>query len=216
MPIQHTVEQGECLFTIAKKYGFEDWHSIYDDALNAEFRKIRPNPNIIYPGDVLNVPDKKSKTIGAPTGKTHYFEVNQQVCWLRILIKDEEGEPLANKKYRLSIDGDISQAVIPQTGLIQKQIPADAALGELEVWTEDETRAPDTWSLSLGHLDPIEMLSGIQARLNNLGYACGPVDGIDGPLTQHGVRAFQTGHSLKVDGIAGPKTQAALKKEYGC
>ena len=66
-----------------------------------------------------------------------------------------------------------------------------------------------------GTHEPREHFLGVQARLNNLGYDCGPVDGIDGPQTQAAVMAFQKNHNLEVDGIAGPQTQAALMSEYG-
>lgn len=50
----------------------------------------------------------------------------------------------------------------------------------------------------------------LQSRLNALGYSCGAVDGIFGNRTRDAVRAFQRGAGLDDDGIAGPKTLAAL------
>ncbi len=50
----------------------------------------------------------------------------------------------------------------------------------------------------------------IQRRLKALGFDPGPLDGIRGRLTIAAVRAFQRADGLVVDGIAGPKTQAAL------
>ena len=40
------------------------------------------------------------------------------------------------------------------------------------------------------------------------------IDGIDGPLTQAGVREFQEKFGLVVDGIAGPKTKAKLEEVH--
>ena len=53
-------------------------------------------------------------------------------------------------------------------------------------------------------------VKALQRRLISLGYAPGPVDGRYGPLTEHAVIAFQAAHGLRVDGIAGPLTLAAL------
>ena len=50
----------------------------------------------------------------------------------------------------------------------------------------------------------------LQSRLNALGYNCGAVDGIFGNRTRDAVRAFQRDAGLDDDGIAGPKTLAAL------
>ncbi len=53
-------------------------------------------------------------------------------------------------------------------------------------------------------------VKALQRRLNSLGYAPGPVDGRYGPLTDAAVMHFQVAHGLRVDGIAGPLTLAAL------
>lgn len=50
----------------------------------------------------------------------------------------------------------------------------------------------------------------IQTRLKNWGYYTGNVDGIFGYQTYMAVRYFQSKNGLKVDGIVGPQTLAAL------
>lgn len=50
----------------------------------------------------------------------------------------------------------------------------------------------------------------LQQRLAALRYDVGPVDGIFGSQTYHGVVAFQKVNNLARDGIVGPKTWAAL------
>jgi len=55
-----------------------------------------------------------------------------------------------------------------------------------------------------------EEVRQIQARLKKWGYYKGEVDGIYGPLTVQAVRYFQSKNGLVVDGIAGPKTLAAI------
>jgi peptidoglycan hydrolase-like protein with peptidoglycan-binding domain len=56
-----------------------------------------------------------------------------------------------------------------------------------------------------------DWLTGVQYRLNALGFGAGPVDGIMGPLTRKAVVAFQrTYPPLAVDGIPGPQTRARL------
>jgi N-acetylmuramoyl-L-alanine amidase len=42
--------------------------------------------------------------------------------------------------------------------------------------------------------------------LTAVGYDTGGVDGIFGPRTESGVRAFQRDYGLAVDGIVGPRT----------
>ena len=217
MPIEHIVQQGDCLASIAKQYGFADWNTIYNDGLNAAFRKLRPDPHVLLPGDRLYIPDKNLKSESCQTGMVHRFKLLRKQTRLRIVVRDIDGTPLGGKKYNLRVEDEVNEGVLPDNALLDKPIPADALEGELKVWIEDDfPDYPDTWTLKLGHLDPVESLAGVQARLNNLGYDCSPVDGINGPRTQAAVKAFQKDHGLEVDGIPGPKTQAALKGEHTC
>jgi len=50
----------------------------------------------------------------------------------------------------------------------------------------------------------------IQTKLKQWGYYSGSVDGIFGPNTEKAVRSFQQKNKLTVDGVAGPKTLAAM------
>lgn len=51
----------------------------------------------------------------------------------------------------------------------------------------------------------------LQGRLNGIGDSPGPIDGRYGPRTERAVERFQSAHGLRVDGIAGPITQATLR-----
>jgi len=51
----------------------------------------------------------------------------------------------------------------------------------------------------------------LQRHLDGAGYAPGPIDGRFGPRTEHAVERFQSTHGLRIDGIAGPVTLAALR-----
>lgn len=50
----------------------------------------------------------------------------------------------------------------------------------------------------------------VQRRLVEKGYAPGPLDGMDGPLTKEGIRQFQGDYGLEIDGLVGPITYHAL------
>lgn len=213
----YTVKQGDCLSSIAHTFGFADWRTIYNDPNNAEFRNVRPNPNVIYPGDIIYIPDKSVKNENRPTDKKHAFVVKLPKTWLRIVIRNGQQLPAVGCKYRLEIDSiPYPDSVLNGDGMLAVKIPADAKSGVLTVWFDDAASVGHTWSLQLGYLDPVEKMTGIQARLNNLGYSCGAVDGIIGPLTRASLRSFQEDHGLKVDGIPGPITQGKLKERHGC
>lgn len=61
-----------------------------------------------------------------------------------------------------------------------------------------------------------DWLTGVQYRLNALGFGAGAVDGLMGPITRKAVVAFQRAYPpLAVDGIPGPRTQAKLCEVCG-
>jgi Putative peptidoglycan binding domain/LysM domain len=212
----YTVEQGDCLSSIAKAFGFSNWRTIYDHANNADFRQLRPNANVIYPGDEIFIPDLSRREEQRPTDARHTFALKRPKTWLRLLIRDGTQSPAPGCKYQLQVDGiNHPDGVTDGNGMLIEEIPADAQSGLLTVWFDDEATHGHTWQILIGSLDPVDTMTGIQARLNNLGYTCGAVDGIIGPLTRSAVRSFQKDNHLTVDAIPGPITQAKLKELHG-
>jgi murein L,D-transpeptidase YcbB/YkuD len=55
----------------------------------------------------------------------------------------------------------------------------------------------------------------LQKALVSLGYSTGAADANYGAATAHAVSAFQTSNSLPADGVAGPKTLAAINTAIG-
>jgi N-acetylmuramoyl-L-alanine amidase len=218
MGSNHFVRQGECLASIAKAFGFSDYRAIYNHPNNAAFRQARPNPNLIFPGDELYIPDLEPENFNSATDMLHKFEVKVPKTLLRLIVLDEDGNPSSSAPFKLRLGSREVSGKTGSDGLIEQRIPAGLEHGTLEVQLRRKNgkTIAQRWVLKLGHLDPVQEPSGIQARLNNLGYDCGEVDGIIGPKTRAAVREFQKDNQLTVDGIAGPKTQAALKSAHGC
>ncbi len=217
MPIKHIISQGECLSSIAKNYGFDDWKVIYNYSENAGFKQKHPNPNIISPGEELNIPDLDGRGETGQTDKRHTFEIKDDKTLLRIIVKDMKDNPFGSKKYKLTL-----ASLPPLTGstggdgLIEQEIEASMESGKLEVFIHGENEPPTVWELLIGHLDPCIKKSGQQARLNNCGFESGSVDNIDGPITQGAVKRFQTKYTLKVDGVVGSETRPKIEEIHGC
>jgi N-acetylmuramoyl-L-alanine amidase len=216
MPVQYVVKQGDSVSSVASKFRIP-WKKIYYDAANAEFREKRPNPHVIYPGDQIFVPDREIMHQPRPTDKRHKFLLHQQKVMLRIAMLNADGDPLSGCPYKLELAGQEYSGSTAANGIIEQLIGPDAASGTLSLWLDDAAKgAALKWRLKINHLDPVEYLTGVQARLNNLGFNSGRVDGIAGPKTRGAVRLFQQDHGLDVDGIPGPITQGKLKDIYGC
>ena len=214
----HTVKKGDCLSSIAKQYGFRDYKVIYDDPNNKDFKKARPDPNVIYEGDELFIPDPKQSTkeVSVPTGQKHKFQVKLSKTLLRIVVKDEDEKPLAGKKYELALGDEIIKATTDGDGIVEQKIDPSITAGKLTVWIDDYDKgAHFHWDVSIGHLDPIETIEGVQARLNNLGFYCGKVDGVAGRLTAAALKGFQFAAGIKVTGKLDDDTKKKLLDAHG-
>ncbi|MBN1575053.1 MAG: LysM peptidoglycan-binding domain-containing protein [Chitinispirillaceae bacterium] len=69
----YTIKSGDTLSKIAAEAGLPKWQIIYNDPQNEPFRKKRPDPDLIYPGDTIWIPDPSKATTS--TGKKTVFVV---------------------------------------------------------------------------------------------------------------------------------------------
>jgi len=53
---QYVVVRGDNLSKIARRSGLKSWREVYFHPANAQFRNKRPNPNLIHPGDIVQLP----------------------------------------------------------------------------------------------------------------------------------------------------------------
>lgn len=214
----HTVVQGETLARIARQYKFGSAMNLYNHPANAEFRKLRPNPDLIFPGDEVTIPDVDTKPLTISTGRQHVFCLKRETEKLKLKLQNKRGKSLQDKKILLTLAGEKIEAIIGTDGVLEVDLPkGDEKEAILDVYMNPDSEEPThRFELQLGHLDPVETLSGVQARCNMLGFDCGVADGVMGAKTRTGVKAFQKANGLDVDGVPGPKTKAKLQEVYGC
>src|SRR5262245_45479795 len=58
MSTPYVVQEGDWGAKIANEHGFKTFGEIYNHPDNLSFRQKRPNPNKIFPGDIIMIPDK--------------------------------------------------------------------------------------------------------------------------------------------------------------
>jgi hypothetical protein len=208
MARQHVVKQGECLSTIARVYGFADYHPIWDDLQNAPLKAKRGNPDVLFPGDRLFIPDKGGREESADTGRRHRFAVQRARVRLELAIHFDS-EPVRAAAYTLRVGNQLFRGQTDAAGVLREEIDARTTYGRLRI--EDP---PLEWDLAIGHLDPATEVSGAQQRLNNLDHPCGEADGIPGPRTRAALRQFQSRHGLQVTGALDGPTRAALRNVH--
>jgi LysM repeat protein len=207
----HKVKPGDCLSSIAAAAGF-DYKQIWNHPDNAELKAKRKDPNVLYPGDVVVIPDKAEKTESCGDSARHQFRRKGVPEKLKLRLLDVAGEPRKNLKYELVLDSETLSGSTDGDGLLEAVIPPDAETAVLRiVGAEPE----EEYVLSLGELDPADEISGIQARLENLGYECGEIDGIYGPVTATALLAFQHDNKLEESGEVNQATIDKLKELHG-
>jgi hypothetical protein len=216
----HEIQQGEYLAKIAENYGFPDWKVIWDDPGNEDLRNNRQDPNVLYPGDKLYIPDFDDKIVSAATGNRHRFVLTRTQLKLKLVLADHDGKAIQSAGYTLKVGDQQLEGTTGSDGSLEELIPNDVEDGELTL-----TDLGITIPLKIGHLDPIlnrednsAIISGLQARLNNLGFYCGDVDGELGPMTTAALQAFQEKVMGREDADGNPDSDTLdkLLSEHGC
>jgi N-acetylmuramoyl-L-alanine amidase len=212
----YTVKQGDHLSSIASELGFSDYLIIWNDSHNAALKQKRLNPNVLYPGDVLYIPDRQFREETRSTDQHHKFVVHRPPIELRIVLEDLLEEPIANAQCDLLLEGEVLHVTTDGKGQIERPIRPDTHSAVLIIKDSQTPFNGEEISIRIGHLDPVEEVSGQIARLNNLGYFAGEASPGDPDKFRSAVEEFQCDHGLKVDGNCGLATQAKLKEVHGC
>jgi N-acetylmuramoyl-L-alanine amidase len=217
MTQQHTVAQGETLLRIARQYGYKTSTALYNHPSNAEFKALRPDPNLIFQGDIITIPAKKEKFMPLRASSINTFVVQNEKEYFRLQVSFEDGEDITGKRIVLNIGSQTIDTVLPSDGLIELELTSnDALTGSVDLYLKEGDSTPTkSFTVQVGTLDPVETLSGVQGRCNSLGFDCGTVDGVNGSKTIAGVKGFQQAQELQIDGIAGPATKSRLAHVYG-
>jgi len=208
--IKHVVRKGECMNKLAEQYGFA-WDTLWNDPHNGRLQQVRQDPNVLLVGDEVAIPEKRRKEEPGETERLHRFRRKGQPARLVLQFMDDD-EPKANAPYKLQIDGKWQQGTTDADGKIDIPLPNDAKRGLLQLEFEGRT---ESYRLKLSGLDPFNTISGAQARLKNLGYDVGDVDGeLDGP-TRAAIREFQAANELAETGELDEATCQKLKEQHG-
>src|SRR5205085_178684 len=200
----HVVTAGETLLALAAKNGLDSWQDIANAPENASIKDSLQDPGEIPTGINLFIPNRVLKQDPKGVDATHPFNVKRPKAWLRLAVKDAAGVALANKKYELSVDSNVTSGTVPADGVIERAVSVYASEGTLTVWLDDKNTA--VWSLRIGHMDPIENETGVAARLANLGFG--------GDDLSAAVRAFQERVGLEVTGTDDDALRDKLKAYY--
>ena len=208
----YLVKAGDCLSSISDDAGHL-WQTVWNHPSNAELKQTRDDPHVLLPGDRIFVPPIRERVEKASTDQKHTYIRKSNMTKLRIVVKDLD-EPLASQPYSLDVDGQMYKGTTDSAGKLEQAIPSGAQQGHLTVGEGDDALE---YEFDLGTMDPPDSITGIQARLGNLGYDAGPVDGIHGPKTTAAIEKFCGEHEIEPpdDGEVTQEFRDKLVEEHG-
>jgi hypothetical protein len=198
-----TVQLGDSIPSIAKQNGFF-WETIWNHGQNSALKSKRKDPNILFPGDQVFVPDLTLKQESRGTNAKHKFKLKGEQVRFKLQLM-MMGEPRKNEPYMLVVDGKPIQGTTDGEGKIDQIVPADAQGGTLIL-----KGGKEQYPVNIGHLNPADEISGVQQRLNNLGFQAGDEDGTMNDALKGALTAFQTKYKLPASGAIDGATKAKL------
>lgn len=203
MAVSVTVTDGDTLLSIAAKAGFSDWKFVWDQ--NPELKSKRKDPNLLVPGDVVQVPDPRFKEVDKPTNEVHKFQLKSLFSLVDIVLRNEYGFVLKSVDFELKFGEKLIEGKTDSAGRLCVALPPEAKEAVLTVHPiPTDPEISFSWALNIGHLNPIldkndqptNDIAGIQSRLVNLGFDLSVTGDLD-EKTVKAIKGFQryVGHS---------------------
>lgn len=202
--MNHTVEQGDCCASLGHKFGIP-WKKIWNDGRNAALKDLRKNPDVLFPGDEIFIPEIEPREESCSTEQLHKFVLKLEKVKLRLRLLEDD-KPRKNLKYKLKIGNQELEGTTDGDGKLEHDIspgPKSAIL------TTDEH---DVYDLNLGGLNPTDENTGVHQRLQNLGFL-----GIEksDETVEASVSEFKEKNGMEKNGTVDDATRNKLKEKHG-
>ena len=161
MTTRHEVRDGECIHSIAERYGFAP-DTLWDHPDNEELKEKRGDAAVLEPGDVVVVPERRARKESGATEQKHRFRRKGWPAHLKVQLVID-GEICKDEPYVLDVDGALSEGRTDGEGRVAIPIRPGARRGRVIVRDE-------TFDFGLGTLHPVDLDEGVRQRLENLGF----------------------------------------------
>jgi hypothetical protein len=185
----YIVRQGDYLTKIAHRFGLEA-AAVWSHSANADLRARRADPEQLYPGDVLQLPETSSSSLSVAAGGAVHARAHLPSVEIKLALRGRDGAPSANIGFELrgvSADLETGRSYVVRVGNMDPVNEAGGVLKRL---------------VHLGYLPFADV-----ARLDT-------TDGRD-ELTC-AVRRFQGDAGLETSGEIDDVTRSALVDRHGC
>ncbi|MFN0105508.1 MAG: peptidoglycan-binding protein [Bryobacteraceae bacterium] len=186
------------------------WETIWNHQRNRSLRDRRPNPNVLREGDVVFVPDLRRREEQCQTTRTHLFRIKGIPTRFNVRMLDADNQPIADARYTLRVDGSTFTGSTDPDGQISHIVPPNAGQAVLTVHSTDPEEEDEVYEFALRHLNPVDDPKGLRARLKNLGFWRGEIEGEVDDGVREAISRFQTVAGLEPTGNTDRGTLDAL------
>lgn len=207
----YEVRNGDCISSIAYRKG-HFWETVWNHGDNDALREVRKDPNALLAGDRLTIPELRHRDEDLPTGREHTFRLRGVPAKFRMRFLFM-GEPRSNEPYRIEIDGVDSEGRLDNDGVLEASIIPTARMARITFGTEEDDDVEEH-VFNLGGLDPVSTVTGLQQRLNALGFGC-PISGRVDDDTAEALCQFQHLNDLEPSGERDARTLDLLLERFG-
>lgn len=206
----HVVRQGEYLAKLAHEAGMSP-EDIWDDPKNADIRSQRENFDLLCPGDIVYLPDKKPEGLPIQKGETNRYVARVPRIPIRLVLRSD-GQPLAGEPYFIEGLPEAGEGKTREDGTISFDVPV--SVREVHVILYEKNL---DYPVMIGDLDPVEENSGVRMRLAHLGhYGWYPAyDQLTAEDDRMAICSFQAAHGLDVTGVVDDTMRKVLRDEHG-
>ena len=212
-PLLHRTEPGDCLSSIALRYGFFP-DTIWAESPNQALPKDRSQGWTLKPGDRIQIPAKRPGELTAAVGQRYVLRRRGVPEILRLRFLDVHGAARAGVAYLFAVRAASGDPIADRTGktdgqgFLSEPIPPDAIDGQIQLQSGDGV---EIYDYKLGTVDPNSECSGWMARLWNLGFQWTVRDAPDPDQLKEMLSAFQVLNNLPVTGEPDEATRGKLE-----
>src|ERR1700761_5488689 len=129
MPKNHTVQNGDSVESIAYANGFF-WETIWNAPENADLKQRRDSPNVLEPGDVVSVMDRRPREEKAAVDARHIFRMKGVPSVLRVRLLNA-GAPRKALPCSIIAKGRTISTKTDEEGWLQVFLMPDVSEGTL-------------------------------------------------------------------------------------
>jgi type VI secretion system secreted protein VgrG len=205
----YVIRQGDYLDKLAFVLGF-DASEVWNDPQNARLSELGRTPNLLQPGDVLNVPVTKREAQRFQVGSPNSYTADVPKVEVALVFRAPAGA-IGLEAYVIEGAGAPLEGITEADGTLKVRLAV--FLREITI---SFPRLDLIYAVRLGEMDPLDEVSGYRKRLANLGHIRSHSAEIGDTLADRAaILSFQERAGLPTTGEMDDATRVRLLDAHG-